>query len=139
MTPEQIAELAKGLVAQMRELSDKNDKLEARVATLEATVADLPKADRTLEERYRIGLKLNRQVKVSSATITVILALLSRGVTAADIAKSNIASRGKVYAIASWDNQFARDFIEIHKTEQLFKDPSLSNDVKTNPKVFALI
>ena len=139
MTPEQIAELAKGLVAQMRELSDKNAALEARLSTLEAAVADLPKADRTLDRRYRAGLKLNRQVKAPSDTITVILALLSRGVTAADIAKSNIASRGKVYAIASWDNQFAKDFIEIHKTEQLFEDPSLSNDAKTNPKVFALI
>ena len=139
MTPEQIAELAKGLVAQMRELSDKNSALEARLSTLEAAVADLPKADRTLDGRYRAGLKLNRQVKAPSDTITVILALLSRGVTAADIAKSNIASRGKVYAIASWDNQFAKDFIEIHKTEQLFEDPSLSNDAKTNPKVFALI
>lgn len=139
MTPEQIAELAKGLVAQMRELSDKNAMLEARLGTLEATVADLPTISRTVEERYRIGLKLNRQVKASSETITVILALLSRGVTAADITKSNIASRGKVYAIASWDNQFAKDFIEIHKTKQLFKDPSLSNDAKTNPKVFALI
>ena len=139
MTPEQIAELAKGLVAQMRELSDKNAALEARLSTLEAAVADLPNADRTLDGRYRAGLKLNRQVKAPSDTITVILALLSRGVTAADIAKSNIASRGKVYAIASWDNQFAKDFIEIHKTEQLFEDPSLSNDAKTNPKVFALI
>ena len=139
MTPEQIAELAKGLVAQMRELSDKNAALEARLSTLEAAVADLPKADRTLDGRYRAGLKLNRQVKAPSDTITVILSLLSRGVTAADIAKSNIASRGKVYAIASWDNQFAKDFIEIHKTEQLFEDPSLSNDAKTNPKVFALI
>ena len=139
MTPEQIAELAKGLVAQMRELSDKNAMLEVRLGTLEATVADLPTTSRTVEERYRIGLKLNRQVKASSETITVILALLSRGVTAADIVKSNIASRGKVYAVASWDNQFVKDFIEVHKTERLFKDPSLSNDAKTNPKVFALI
>ena len=100
-------------------------KQDARITTLEATVASVPTMSReeVLLDRYTASSKTNRAVNADPRIIAFAAHLYYiKQVPAMRICESGLLSQSKMHGLSQWSKQHLLDFCDINSVKDVYLD-----------------
>ena len=100
-------------------------KHDARITTLEATLASVPTMSReeVLLDRYTASSKTNRAVNADPKVVAFAAHLFYiKQLPAMRISESGLLSQSKMHGLSQWSKQHLLDFCDIHSVKSVYLD-----------------
>ena len=100
-------------------------KQDARLITLEATMASVPTMSReeVLLDRYTASSKTNRAVNADPRTVAFAAHLFYiKQLPAMRISESGLLSQSKMHGLSQWSKQHLLDFCDINSVKDVYLD-----------------